>query len=87
MIVVLDALKRAAEGSPADMAALREAVRAAAVDPSITYTAPIGEFSFDENGDTSQLIISLYAYDPAAPTGQGAVTGNWVFKEQVDYAQ
>jgi hypothetical protein len=39
----------------------------------------LGEFKFDANGDTSQKIISFYAYDPA--------TKNWVFKEQLDFAQ
>jgi branched-chain amino acid transport system substrate-binding protein len=75
--VVLDALNRAAPAS--DMAALKESVRAAAVDTSVTYTTVLGEFKFDENGDTSQKIISFYGYDPA--------TKDWVFKEQLDFAK
>jgi branched-chain amino acid transport system substrate-binding protein len=75
--VVLDALNRAAPAS--DMAALKESVRAAAVDPSVNYTTVLGEFKFDENGDTSQKIISFYGYDPA--------TKDWVFKEQLDFAK
>jgi branched-chain amino acid transport system substrate-binding protein len=75
--VVLDAINRAAPAS--DMAALKESVRVAAVDTSVTYTTVLGEIKFDENGDTSQKIISFYAYDPA--------TKDWVFKEQVDFAQ
>jgi branched-chain amino acid transport system substrate-binding protein len=75
--VVLDALNRAAAAS--DMTALRENVRAAAVDPSVTYKTVIGETKFDANGDTSQKIISFYGYDPAKK--------DWVFKEQLDFAK
>jgi len=75
--VVLDAIKRA--GDAANMKELREKVRAAAVDTSITYKSVIGEFKFDANGDTSQKIISFYGYDPA--------TKDWVFKEQLDFAK
>ena len=37
------------------------------------------EVTFDANGDTSQLIISFYGYDPA--------TKNWAFKSQLDFAK
>ena len=73
--VVLDALGRAA--ASADMTALRENVRVAAVDTSHKYTSVIGEFQFDANGDTSQKIISFYSFDAAA--------SNWTFKEQLDF--
>jgi hypothetical protein len=43
----------------------------------------IGEFKFDENGDTSQKIISFYAFDPAGADGKG----DWTFKEQLDFAK
>jgi branched-chain amino acid transport system substrate-binding protein len=79
--VVIDALNRA--NPSGDMAAVREAVRAAAVDTSATYDTVIGEFKFDENGDTSQKIISFYAFDPAGADGKG----DWVFKEQLDFAK
>ncbi len=75
--VVLDALKRAGP-TATDAKDLREKLRAAAVDPSITYTSVIGQFKFDANGDTSQKIISFYAYDPTAK--------DWAFKEQLDFA-
>jgi branched-chain amino acid transport system substrate-binding protein len=74
--VILNALGRA--GDTPDNKTLREKVRAAAVDPSVTYTSVIGSFKFDANGDTSQLIISFYGYD--------AATKNWVFKSQLDFA-
>jgi branched-chain amino acid transport system substrate-binding protein len=76
--VVLDALKRAGP-TATDVKDLREKVRAAAVDPSITYTSVIGAFKFDANGDTSQKIISFYTFDPA--------TKDWAFKEQLDFAK
>jgi branched-chain amino acid transport system substrate-binding protein len=76
--VVLDALKRAGP-TATDAKDLREKIRAAAVDPSITYTSVIGSFKFDANGDTSQKIISFYTFDPA--------TKDWVFKEQLDFAK
>ncbi len=75
--VILDAIKRAGDGT--DMKDLREKVRAAAVDTSITYKSVIGEFKFDANGDTSQKIISFYGYDPT--------TKDWVFKEQLDFGK
>lgn len=79
MQVVLKALETAGATNPADMAGLREAVRKAAVDPTVNYDTVLGPMHFDKNGDTSQLIISIYGYD--------AATKGWVFKEQIDYAQ
>ena len=75
--VVIDALNRAAAAT--DMKTLRENVRVAAVDTTHKYTSVIGEFTFDENGDTSQKIISFYAYDPTAK--------DWAFKSQLDFAK
>ena len=76
--VVLEAIKSAvAKGG--DNAAIREAVRAYAVDPTHTYHTILGDIHFDENGDTSQLIVSFYkAPDP--------LKGDWVFDSQVDFA-
>jgi branched-chain amino acid transport system substrate-binding protein len=79
MQVVLRALAGAAATVPADMAALREAVRKAGIDPTVTYDTVLGPFHFDANGDTSQLIISIYQVD--------AATDGWIFKEQIDYAK
>jgi len=76
--VFLDALKRAAATNPADKVALRAAMRAAVVDTSITYKTIQGDIKFDANGDTSQLIVSIYSFDAAG--------GTWKFEEQVDYA-
>jgi branched-chain amino acid transport system substrate-binding protein len=76
--VILDALKRAGP-TATSVADLREKLRAATVDTSVTYTSVIGQFKFDANGDTSQKIISFYAYDPTAK--------DWTFKEQLDFGK
>lgn len=76
--VAIDALKRAGAAGATDMAALREGVRKAGSDTTVTYDTIIGKFTFDANGDTSQKIISIYAYD--------ATSKDWAFKEQIDYA-
>ena len=80
--VVLDALKRAIATNPASDAALREAVRAAGTDTSITYTLDVGKVSFDKDGDTSQLIVSIYSVDPAGADGKG----DWKYETQIDAA-
>ena len=76
--IFIDALERAAATNPADLAALREAMRVAVTDTSHTYTTVQGDITFDANGDTSQLIVSIYSFDPA---------GTWKFETQVDYAE
>jgi branched-chain amino acid transport system substrate-binding protein len=81
--VVIDALNRAGATNPADMTALREAVRAAGTDTAAKYATIVGDITFDENGDTSQKIVSIYSVDPAAANGKG----DWKFETQVDYAQ
>jgi branched-chain amino acid transport system substrate-binding protein len=81
--VVLDALKRAAATNPANMAGLREAVRVAGTDTTVKYTLNVGPVSFDANGDTSQLIVSLYSYDAAGAGGKG----DWKYDSQVDAAK
>ncbi len=75
--VVLDAIARAGSTGAGDKAALREAVRKAGTDSTVTYKTILGDITFTPEGDTSQRIVSIYAYDSA--------TKNWVFKEQVDY--
>src|SRR5262249_420354 len=78
--VVLPGLKAASQNTPpADMAGLREAGRAATVNPATNYDTILGNIHFDANGDTSQLIVSFYkAPDP--------LKGDWVFNSQVDFA-
>jgi branched-chain amino acid transport system substrate-binding protein len=78
--VVIDAINRAGATSPADMTALREAVRVAGTDASHQYTTIVGPITFDANGDTSQKIVSIYSYDPAGADGKG----DWKFSTQID---
>lgn len=74
--IFIDALERAAATNPADLAALREAMRVAITDTSVTYETVQGDITFDANGDTSQLIVSIYSVE----------AGSWAFETQVDYA-
>ncbi len=74
--VFLQALKAVGTGVT-DMAALREAVRAYVATPANSYDSALGTFSFDANGDTSQKIVSYYAFD--------ATTKAWKFLSQRDF--
>lgn len=78
--VILKALEDAAAAAPADMAGLREAVRAG-VTAGKTFDTVLGSVTFDKNGDTSQKIISFYKVDPTLKNGKG----DWVFVEQQDF--
>jgi len=76
--VFLDALGRAGATNPADMKALREAMRVAVTDTSHTYKTIQGNITFNADGDTSQKIVSIYSFDATAK--------DWKFETQVDYA-
>jgi branched-chain amino acid transport system substrate-binding protein len=78
--IVIDAINAAGATNPADMTALREAVRAAGVDSTVTHNTIVGSVQFDANGDTNQKIVSIYSYDPAGADGKG----DWKFGTQVD---
>ena len=80
--VVIDAINRAGATSPADMTAMREAVREAGTDTAAKYTTIVGDITFNADGDTSQKIVSIYSFDPAGANGKG----DWKFETQVDYA-
>ena len=80
--VVIDAINRAGQTNPADMTALREAVRVAGTDTAAKYSTIVGDITFNADGDTSQKIVSIYSVDPAAANGKG----DWKFETQVDYA-
>jgi branched-chain amino acid transport system substrate-binding protein len=68
-------------GSAADLAALREAVRAH-VFAGEPFQTVLGEVSFDPNGDVSQKWISFYETDPALNEG----AGGWSFLKQQDFS-
>jgi branched-chain amino acid transport system substrate-binding protein len=77
--VFLDALGRAGATNPADMKALREALRVAVTDTTHSYATIQGAITFNADGDTSQKIVSIYSFDATAK--------NWKFENQVDYAK
>jgi branched-chain amino acid transport system substrate-binding protein len=81
--IVIDALNRAGGTNPADNAALREAMRVAGTATDVTYPTVLGDITFNEDGDTSQKIVSIYSVDPAGANGKG----DWKFETQVDYAE
>ncbi|MEI6270743.1 MAG: branched-chain amino acid ABC transporter substrate-binding protein, partial [Chloroflexota bacterium] len=70
--IIIEAIKAAIAGGEVT----RETVRAAAVAGGVTYNTVLGPVGFDENGDTTQKIISLYKVE----------NGDWVFDSQIDYA-
>jgi branched-chain amino acid transport system substrate-binding protein len=82
--IVLDAIERVGTGTtkPATYAALKEAVRVATTDTTHTYKTIVGDVKFNADGDTSQLIVSIYSFDPAGASGKG----DWKFDSQVDAA-
>ena len=81
-VVILKALEETLKATPsADQKAIREGVRAYASNPANTFETVLGTTSFDKNGDTTQPFISFYVTDPAA-----AGNGDWVFKEQQNFA-
>ena len=77
--VILQALQAVA--GTASASGLREAVRAYATNPANKFNTQLGTISFDQNGDTSQHIISFYKTDMTANGG----VGNWVFVRQQDF--
>ncbi len=79
--ITIDALARAGATSPADMTALREAVRVAGTATDVTYKTVLGDLTFNADGDTSQRIVSIYSVDTAAAGGKG----DWKFETQVEY--
>ncbi len=69
-------------GTAADLAALREAVRASIIGQDTPWSTVLGEISFDANGDSSQKWISFYETDPSLNDG----AGGWVFVKQQDFS-
>jgi branched-chain amino acid transport system substrate-binding protein len=76
--IVLKALETVAANT--DKAGLREAIRAYVLGGN-EFDTVLGKVKFDQNGDTSQKIISFYKADMAANGGKG----NWVFEKQQDF--
>ncbi len=82
--IILDALNRVGDQfkDASDMNALRVAVAEAASDTSQTYKTVLGDVKFDENGDTSQKVVSMYKVDPAG--GEGS--GDWLLSKEISPA-
>lgn len=76
-VIIANAAKAVAASST-DLAALREAVRAAATAAGNTYDTVIGTVSFDKNGDITTPYMSFYKTDLTADGGKGG----WVYVKQ-----
>jgi branched-chain amino acid transport system substrate-binding protein len=82
--VILQALAAVLEATPdADLAAIREGVRAYSTDSANTFDTVLGPESFDEFGDTTLKFISFFVVDPELADG----AGDWVFVEQRQYGE
>ena len=78
--IILASLEASAKGGPsADQ--LREVVRVHAVDPSNRYDTVLGTLGFEENGDSTQQVISFYRVDPEGADG----AGDWALIKQQDF--
>lgn len=78
--VIVASLRAIAEAGPT-AGALREALRAYAVDPSHRYETVLGTVGFDANGDSIQQFVTFYRGDPTAADG----AGDWVIHRQQDF--
>lgn len=78
--IILKAVEASAAGA-SDMKDLREKVRAYVTDSANKFDTVLGPVTFDENGDTSQKVISYYKVDASAADG----AGDWVFDSQKDF--
>jgi branched-chain amino acid transport system substrate-binding protein len=80
--VILDSVKAVLDANPtADLAAIREGVRAYATDTTHTFDTVLGTESFDENGDTTLKFISFYKVDSTLANG----AGDWAYEGQVQF--
>lgn len=76
-VIIANAAKAIAAGTT-DLAALREAIRAAATASGNSYDTVIGTVSFDKNGDTTSPYMSFYKTDLTLAGGKG----DWVYVKQ-----
>jgi len=68
--IIIEGIKAAIAGGTVT----RETVRDAVVHPGVKYNTVLGSVGFDDVGDTTQKIISLYKVE----------NGDWVFDSQVE---
>jgi branched-chain amino acid transport system substrate-binding protein len=76
-VIIANTAKAIAAGTT-ELAALREAVRAAATAAGNKYDTVIGSVSFDKNGDITTPFMSFYKTDLTAEGGKGG----WVYVKQ-----
>jgi branched-chain amino acid transport system substrate-binding protein len=69
--IIIEGIKAAVAGGTVT----RETVRSAIIHPGTFYETVLGSVSFDEVGDTTQRIISLYKVDG----------GKWTFVKEINY--
>ena len=81
--VVIDALNRAGATSPADMTALREAVRVAGTATDVTYKTSSAISRSTRTATRARRSSRSTRSTLPAPNGKG----DWKFETQVDYAQ
>ncbi len=74
--VVLAALRQADPDPSAGATVVRDAVRAAGVNPNATFETVLGPITFDAVGDITQKVVTVYSYD--------AVVHDWVAADQID---
>lgn len=80
--VILAAVEAVAKDAK-DMKDLREKVRAYVTTGGQKFDTVLGSISFDENGDSSQKVLSFYKVDMTAADGKG----DWAFDHQTDYGK
>jgi branched-chain amino acid transport system substrate-binding protein len=81
--IILAAIEGAVGAGATDMSALRAGVRDFVFEATTPFDTVLGPVTFDENGDTSQKIISFYKTDMTAADGKG----DWVFDYQQDFGE
>jgi branched-chain amino acid transport system substrate-binding protein len=79
--IIIASLDKAITGGASDPAALREGVRANAVNPANSFDTIMGTLSFDKYGDNTNPYISFYKVDMTAAGGKG----DWVFIKQQQF--
>jgi len=78
--VIVAALRGAAADRPTS-SAIREALRAYAVDPKHRYDTTLGAVGFDRNGDSTHQFVTFYRVDPSAANG----AGDWTHYKEEDF--
>lgn len=82
--VIMAAIKKVLDKNngnwPSDVSQAREQVRAAVAQTS-NYSGAMGTFSFDNNGDTSAKVVSIYEDNSTDPNA------DWPFKSAVDFGK